>query len=146
VPHPELPSRRKCNRWPAELPRFLFLEKNGDSAIDDEFVGGKVHASSKKRARKEVDEVNLRDTSSITMKSTTVAGLRNQFAAVSKWIHDGESVVITKRGRPFATLAPVRKRKALPPLDRLARLQRIFPNGPVDGDSSDVVDYDRGDR
>jgi prevent-host-death family protein len=80
------------------------------------------------------------------MKSTTVAGLRNQFAAVSKWIHDGESVVITKRGRPFATLAPVRKRKTLPPLDRLARLQRIFPNGPVGGDLIDVVDYDRGDR
>lgn len=81
------------------------------------------------------------------MKTTTVAGLRNQFSAVSKWIHDGESVVITKRGRPFATLAPVRKKRKPPlPLDRMARLQRIFTNGPVDGDSISVVDYDRGDR
>jgi len=54
--------------------------------------------------------------------------------------------VITKRGRPFATLTPMRKRGALPPLDRLARLKKYFPEGPVRGDARDVVDYDRGDR
>ncbi|MFQ3670547.1 MAG: type II toxin-antitoxin system prevent-host-death family antitoxin [Verrucomicrobiia bacterium] len=80
------------------------------------------------------------------MKSATAADLRNHFSTVSKWIHEGESVVITKRGRPFATLAPARKRKALPPLDRLARLKKNFPAGPVKGDSRDVVDYDRSDR
>ena len=80
------------------------------------------------------------------MKSATVADLRNQFATVSKWIHDGETVVITKRGRPFATLAPVRKRGSFPPLDRLARLRRFFPGGPVGGDAHAIVDYDRGDR
>lgn len=80
------------------------------------------------------------------MKTATVADLRNNFAAVSKWIHDGEPVTITKRGIPFATLAPVRKRKKLPPVDRLARLRKLFPSGPVAGDSRSVVDYDRGDR
>jgi prevent-host-death family protein len=80
------------------------------------------------------------------MKTATSADLRNDFAAVSKWIHAGESVVITKRGRPFATLAPIQMRKAPPPVDRLARLKKLFPDGPVNGDSREVVDYDRGDR
>jgi prevent-host-death family protein len=80
------------------------------------------------------------------MKSATVADLRNNFATLSKWIHDGEVVVITKRGLPFATLAPARKRKLPPPLNRMARLQKYFPEGPARGDARVVVDYDRGDR
>lgn len=80
------------------------------------------------------------------MKNATVADLRNKFNTVSKWIHDGEIVVITKRGLPFATLAPARKMKRPPPLNRMARLQKHFPGGPVRGDAQTVVDYDRGDR
>jgi len=79
------------------------------------------------------------------MKTATVADLRNNFAAVSKWIHNGDAVTITKRGRPFATLAPAKKQKAPAPIDRMARLRRMFPNGPVKGDAQDVLDYDRGD-
>ncbi len=80
------------------------------------------------------------------MKTATVADLRNDFATISKWIHEGEAVLITKRGIPFATLAPARRRKKLSPVDRLARLRKLFPAGPVDGDSRAAVDYDRGDR
>lgn len=80
------------------------------------------------------------------MKTATVADLRNHFNTVSKWIHEGESVVITKRGIPFATLSPARKRKTLPPVNRLKRLQKLFPDGPVAGDAASVIDYDRGDR
>ena len=80
------------------------------------------------------------------MKTATVADLRNDFASISKWIHEGESVTITKRGLPFATLSPARKRRKLPPVDRLGRLRKLFPNGPVNGDSREVIDYDRGDR
>ena len=79
-----------------------------------------------------------------SMKTATVADLRNNFAAVSKWIHNGEAVTITKRGFRFATLVPARKRKAAPPIDRLARLRKMFPKGPVKGDIQDVIDYDRG--
>lgn len=86
------------------------------------------------------------DTFSIIMKTATVADLRNNFATVSKWIHQGEVVVITKRGIPFATMAPASKRMKLPPVDRLARLQKLFPSGPAAGDSRTVVEYDRGDR
>lgn len=79
------------------------------------------------------------------MKSATVADLRNNFAAVSKWIQAGEAITITKRGRAFATLAPAHPKKDAPvPVDRIARLRRMFPNGPVDGDIQDVIDYDRG--
>ena len=80
------------------------------------------------------------------MKTATVADLRNDFAAISKWIHEGEAITITKRGLPFATLSPVRRRKKPAPLDRLARLHRLFPEGPVSGDARAVVDHDRGDR
>lgn len=88
----------------------------------------------------------LHDTFSLIMKTASAADLRNHFSTVSKWIHEGESVVITKRGRPFATLTPMRKRKPLTPVDRMARLQKHFPAGPVAGDANAVVDYDRGDR
>ena len=81
------------------------------------------------------------------MKSATTADLRNHFSTVSKWIHAGESVLITKRGRPFATLVPAtRTQKTLQPLNRLARLKRLFPEGAVAGDARDAVDHDRGDR
>jgi len=80
------------------------------------------------------------------MKTATVADLRNDFASISKWIHEGEAVIITKRGMPFATLSPARKRGKPPPVDRLARLQKLFPQGPISGNSREVVDYDRGDR
>jgi len=86
------------------------------------------------------------DNTSLIMKTATVADLRNDFAAISKWIHAGEAVTITKRGLPFATLAPARRRKKATPVDRLARLHRLFPDGPVAGDARSAVDYDRGDR
>ncbi len=80
------------------------------------------------------------------MKTATVADLRNNFATLSKWIYDGAAVTITKRGVPFATITPVRARKTAPPIDRLSRLRKMFPSGPVKGDAQDVMDYDRGDK
>ena len=78
------------------------------------------------------------------MKTATVADLRNNFAILSKWIHDGAAVTITKRGVPFATITPARVRKTAPPIDRMSRLRKMFPSGPVQGDVLDVLDYDRG--
>lgn len=45
------------------------------------------------------------------MKTATVADLRNHFARISDWILDGERVEVTKRGHPFAVLAPAPRRK-----------------------------------
>lgn len=78
------------------------------------------------------------------MKTATVADLRNNFAELSGWLRDGEAVTITKRGRPFATLAPAHTRKPAHPVDRMARLRRLFPKGPVPGDIQAILDYDRG--
>ncbi len=78
------------------------------------------------------------------MKTATVADLRNNFATLSKWLYDGAAVSITKRGVPFATITPVHTRKTAPPIDRLSRLRKMFPKGPVKGDVHDVMDYDRG--
>jgi len=40
------------------------------------------------------------------MKTATVRDLRNRFAAVAKWIEEGEPVTITRHGATFATLSP----------------------------------------
>jgi antitoxin (DNA-binding transcriptional repressor) of toxin-antitoxin stability system len=78
------------------------------------------------------------------MKTATVADLRNNFATLPKWIHDGEAVTITKRGIAFATLAPVRRKKSVARVDRMARLRKMFPHGPAKGDIQTVIDDDRG--
>lgn len=57
------------------------------------------------------------------MKTATVADLRNNFHRISALIESGKSVEITKRGKPFATLSPLpRKRKLVKP-DIMARLK-----------------------
>jgi antitoxin (DNA-binding transcriptional repressor) of toxin-antitoxin stability system len=81
------------------------------------------------------------------MKTASVIDLRNNFASVSRWIYEGESVTIQKRGRPFAILSPVVKTKKEPldwP-DFTARLERQFPNGPTKGSAEEIVDHMRGE-
>jgi antitoxin (DNA-binding transcriptional repressor) of toxin-antitoxin stability system len=46
------------------------------------------------------------------MKTATVRDLRNQFPRVAAWIAEGESVEITKAGKPFAHLVPPTPGKA----------------------------------
>lgn len=40
------------------------------------------------------------------MKTATVRELRNDFGRVSKWLEQGETVQIVKRGKPVADLVP----------------------------------------
>lgn len=42
------------------------------------------------------------------MKTATVRDLRNHFARVAAWIQQGEPVEITKAGKPFARLVPMK--------------------------------------
>lgn len=83
----------------------------------------------------------------IIMKIASVIDLRNNFASVSRWIYEGESVTIQKRGQAFAILSPVVKKKkaSIEWPDFEARLQRQFPNGPTDGRAEEIVDYLRGE-
>lgn len=40
------------------------------------------------------------------MKTATVSELRNDFDRVSQWLESGETVQITKSGKPFARVVP----------------------------------------
>jgi len=75
------------------------------------------------------------------MKTASVVDLRNNFASVSRWIYEGESVTIQKRGRAFAILSPAVKKKPAPAgwPDYEARLEKIFPGGLVKGRSAEQV-------
>jgi antitoxin (DNA-binding transcriptional repressor) of toxin-antitoxin stability system len=46
------------------------------------------------------------------MKTATVRDLRNNFARLSAWIGEGQSVEITKGGKAFARLVPASEGKA----------------------------------
>lgn len=59
-------------------------------------------------------------------RTATVRDLRNHFAAVAKWIEDGEKVTITRGGAAFATLAPARE-EVPRKVDWAARFKRRPP-------------------
>jgi prevent-host-death family protein len=62
------------------------------------------------------------------MKTATVRDLRNRFARVAAWIEQGEPVEITKAGKPFARLVPMKPeqpRKFRMP-DIMARLDKTW--------------------
>lgn len=64
----------------------------------------------------------------ITMKTASVRDLRNNFADLAKWIEHGEEITITRRGKNFATLRPLKpdpKRK----IDWAARFAKRPPLG-----------------
>ena len=46
------------------------------------------------------------------MKTATVRDLRNDFARLSKWLDQGETIEIIKRGKPVADLVPKSGAKA----------------------------------
>lgn len=50
------------------------------------------------------------------MKAATVRDLRNHFPRVAAWIAEGESVEITKAGKPFARLVPAAPEKPRKPV------------------------------
>lgn len=81
------------------------------------------------------------------MKSITVADLRNHFAEVSAVLRTGEKLLVTMRGRPFATLSPAVKRTGskLEWPDRKAWRKRVFSKKATALSKTSVVDYDRGD-
>ncbi len=73
------------------------------------------------------------------MKTATVADLRNHFTRIAKWIEEGQPIAITRRGQAFATLSPVRKKKAQTAWPNLAARRvgkKVTP---------EILDYARGD-
>lgn len=82
------------------------------------------------------------------MKSATIRDLRNAFPSVAQWIEEGECVEITRSGKPFARLEPVKPEAGKPLVmpDFLARMHKQVSHAKSGKGLSGVVDYDRGDR
>lgn len=68
------------------------------------------------------------------MKTATVADLRNRFPSVYRWIEEGETVELTKRGRVVARLVPAPP-PAKPPKAKMpdfaAMRREIFGDNPA---------------
>jgi antitoxin (DNA-binding transcriptional repressor) of toxin-antitoxin stability system len=47
------------------------------------------------------------------MKTASIRDLRNEFARVSKWLENGETVQLLKRGKPYARVVPEPAAKSL---------------------------------
>ena len=81
------------------------------------------------------------------MLTATVRDLRNNFARVSLWIANGEEVTVTKDGKPFAILAPIRNRQPASQWpDLAARRRRLFPKGLPGKPVSEIISEGRGER
>ena len=66
----------------------------------------------------------------VHMKTATVRELRNDFPRIEAWVHEGESINISKRGKIIATLIPALGAAALPQpppkVDIMARLRETW--------------------
>jgi antitoxin (DNA-binding transcriptional repressor) of toxin-antitoxin stability system len=64
------------------------------------------------------------------MKTATVRELRNEFPRIEAWVHEGESVHISKRGKVIATLipalGPAEAQPSPPKVDIMARLRETW--------------------
>lgn len=64
------------------------------------------------------------------MKTATVRELRNEFPRIEAWIHEGETIHISKRGKVIATLVPAlgatEFRQRPPKVDIMARLRETW--------------------
>ena len=80
------------------------------------------------------------------MKTATIRDLRNSFPPVARWIEEGECVEITRSGKPFARVEPIRAESATPLTmpDFIGRLRKHFPAEKPR--LSSVLEYDRGER
>ena len=71
------------------------------------------------------------------MKTATIRQVKHDLSGVLAWVEAGDTVEITRHGKPVATLSPTRKaprrRRRLP--DFAARLKEDFPEGPLPGPS-----------
>jgi|LakMenE18May11ns_1017448.scaffolds.fasta_scaffold9535823_2 antitoxin (DNA-binding transcriptional repressor) of toxin-antitoxin stability system len=82
------------------------------------------------------------------MKSATIRDLRNSFPRVARWIEEGESVEITRSGKPFAKLSPAPVAKLEKPSmpDFMERLSAQFPKETAQTHLPPVVEFDRDNR
>ncbi len=87
------------------------------------------------------------------MKTATVRELRNDFPRIEAWIHEGESIRISKRGHVIATLIPTQgdpePKTHASKVDIMARLletwgDRVFTMEEVEAMRRDELAQDPG--
>lgn len=87
------------------------------------------------------------------MKTATVRELRNEFPRIEAWVHEGESINISKRGKVIATLVPALGASITQPrppkVDIMARLretwgERVFTMEQVAAMRADELAEDLG--
>lgn len=87
------------------------------------------------------------------MRTVTVRELRNEFPRIEAWVHEGESINISKRGKVIARLIPVLGSASTHPrpqkVDIMARLQetwkgRVFTTEEVAAMRADELAEDLG--
>ena len=99
-----------------------------------------------------VDEASVRHIMD-HMKTATVRELRNEFPRIEAWVHEGESINISKRGKVIATLVPalgnVSPQPRPPKVDIMGRLRerwggRVFTMEQVAAMRADELAGDLG--
>ena len=80
------------------------------------------------------------------MKTATARELRNQFASIATWLEQGETVLLTRRGRPLGRIVPEPKRtRAAEKSQRARYAQRFAPLEAVPSRNlADIVSENRG--
>lgn len=86
------------------------------------------------------------------MKTATVRELRNNFPRIEAWVHEGESINISKRGKVIARLVPISEdlpSRRRPKVDIMKRLretwgERVFTAEEVAAMRADETEDDLG--
>jgi prevent-host-death family protein len=82
------------------------------------------------------------------MKNASIRDLRHNTSEVLRWVEQGETVQVQKRGVTVAVLSrpvPVKKKKVVMP-DFAARLQKIYGDKMMPTTATEELEWERGDR
>jgi antitoxin (DNA-binding transcriptional repressor) of toxin-antitoxin stability system len=75
------------------------------------------------------------------MERASVRDLRYNFQKIERLLEKGEEIEITKRRKPIARLAPVKRQRKLP--DYKAQLRAIYGDRVLPTTGAEIVAWDR---
>jgi len=80
------------------------------------------------------------------MKKTTIRELKHAMPSVLAWVAEGQSVEVSRRGKPVAMLTPIKRKKAVVLPDFSARLQIVYGKLRLTRTGTETVSEGRGER
>lgn len=80
------------------------------------------------------------------MKSASIRDLRYRFPEIERLLGAGETIEITRRGRPVGRLSPPPKRAKAKPPDIMARLQAIYGGKVLKPSNAALLRRERDER